>query len=127
MPVPEQTRIDKYLWAVRIYKTRSMAANACKKGRVLMDETEVKASRMVGPGDVITIRLADITRTIQVIKPIERRVGARLVPDAAADLTPDSEYQQQERIREHNKNQVFIGKGRPTKKVRRDIGRFFGK
>lgn len=127
MPVPEQTRIDKYLWAVRLFKTRSMASNACKKGKVLIDELEVKASRMVGPGDIINVRLEDITRTVQVIQPIERRVGAKLVPDSMADLTPREQYNQQELIREHNKNQVFIGKGRPTKKVRRNIGKFFGK
>ena len=127
MPVPEQTRIDKYLWAVRLYKTRSMAANACKKGKVWMDELEVKPSRMVAPGDIITVRLTDITRTIQVIRPIEKRVGAKLVADNMADLTPDSEYEQQTAIREHNKNQLFVGKGRPTKKVRRNIGKYFGK
>ena len=127
MPVPEQTRIDKYLWAVRLFKTRSMAANACKKGKVTMDEAEVKASRMVGPGDIISVRLNDITKTIQVIRPIEKRVGAKLVPDSMADLTPQDEYDQQELIREHNKNQLFIGKGRPTKKVRRTIGKYFNK
>ncbi len=127
MAVPDQTRIDKYLWAVRIFKTRSMAANACKKGKVLIDDAEIKASRMIGPGDVISVRLTDITKTIQVIRPIERRVGAKLVPESMADLTPEAEYNQQELIREHNKNQLFIGKGRPTKKVRRNIGKYFGK
>ena len=100
MPVPEQTRIDKYLWAVRLFKTRSMAANACKKGKVHMDELEVKPSRMVAAGDIITVRLTDITRTVQVIRPIEKRVGAKLVADSMADLTPDSEYDQQSAIRE---------------------------
>ena len=124
MPPPESVRIDKWLWAVRLYKTRSMATNAVKKGRVLIDEVEIKPSRMVGPGDIMVIRFSDITRTVQVIRPIEKRVGAKLVPESMADLTPQEEWDRQEMTREHNKNQLYQGKGRPTKKTRRNIGRF---
>ena len=124
MPVPEATRIDKWLWAVRLFKTRSMAANAVKKGKVTIDEVEVKPSRLVSEGDIMSIQFTDITRTVQVIRPIEKRVGAKLVAESMADLTPQEELDRQQTLREHNKNQVYQGKGRPTKKTRRSIGRY---
>lgn len=124
MPAPESVRIDKWLWAVRIYKTRSMATQAVKKERVLIDDVPVKPSRMVSEGDVMVVKQTDITRTLQVIRPIEKRVGAKLVPENMADLTPEDQWERQKMIREDSSNQVYQGKGRPTKKTRRDFTKF---
>ena len=84
-------RIDKWLWAVRLYKTRQLATDACRLQRVRIGGAEAKPSRLIKPGDVIEVRHEDITRTVRVLQPIGRRIGAKLVPDNMQDLTPPEE------------------------------------
>jgi ribosome-associated heat shock protein Hsp15 len=114
-------RIDKWLWAVRVYKTRNQAADACRAGKVKIDGIAVKPSRDVKPGDVIEISMAPIKKTLEVIEPIKNRVGAKLVPEFARDLTPQSEYDKLKLINEMNFEHRDRGTGRPTKKQRRLI------
>jgi len=117
----DSVRIDKYLWAIRAFKTRSEATEACKGGRVKVGGLNAKPSRDVSPGEVITIRKGAITYTYKVLRPLEVRVGAKLVPDYAEDLTPE-----EEKARLHAPVETFFvtrerGTGRPTKKERREM------
>lgn len=121
----DSARIDKWLWAVRVFKTRSQAMQACKKGQVEILKLPVKPSREVRANDIIQARLGDLTRTLKVLAPLEQRVGAALVPQFAEDLTPASEY---EKPRQPILQPLFArpkGMGRPTKKDRRQIEQFF--
>lgn len=117
----DSIRIDKWLWAVRVYKTRNQAADACRAGKIKIDGVAVKPSRDVKPGDVLEISMAPIKRTLEVIEPIKNRVGAKLVPHFANDLTPQSEYDKLKLIKEMNFERRDRGTGRPTKKQRRLI------
>jgi ribosome-associated heat shock protein Hsp15 len=126
MNEPASTRIDKWLWAVRIFKTRSLATSACRDGQVTIGGQAVKPSRDVKVGDLIQAKTGEITRTIKVLKFLDRRVGAQVAKEYAEDLTPASEY---EKAREPNFrpfNYRPKGSGRPTKKERRDIDRISG-
>lgn len=118
-----ETRIDKYLWAIRVFKTRSEAADACKSGKVHVNGAEAKASRDVRENDTVTIRKGSVHFTYRVIAPLDKRVGAALVPQYAEDLTPDSEREKLNAPFET----VFLkrdrGTGRPTKKERRTLDR----
>ncbi|HUR47160.1 MAG TPA: RNA-binding S4 domain-containing protein [Candidatus Saccharimonadales bacterium] len=118
-------RMDKWLWAVRLYKSRSIAAGACTSGKVLVGGHIVKASRSVKLGEVITAVTGEITRTVKVTGLLESRVGAKLVGKYIEDLTPASEY---EKPREKNflipAFQRPKGAGRPTKKDRRSMNPF---
>ena len=114
-------RIDKWLWAVRLFKTRSQASEACRKGNVKMDGQPVKASREVGPGNIIDIHQNPIVKTVEVKVAIKNRVGAKLVDLNMADLTPQSEYDKLIIISEMNPEWRDRGTGRPTKKDRRSI------
>lgn len=120
-----EVRIDKWLWAVRLFKTRSIAIEACKKGRIMIKGFPVKPSRMIKIGEVIEIRKSPITYSFEVLDLTERRMGAKLVPDFRKDVTPPSELQ----ILEMAKMTGFVdrakGTGRPTKKDRRDLEDFF--
>lgn len=122
-PPPPSTRIDKWLWAVRLYKTRSLAANACRCGHVRIDGHPVKASREVRPGDVIVARTGALTRTVRVRAILEDRVGAAKVPDFLDDLTPPEELQ---RLKDAAMNPAWRppGAGRPTKRERRLLEAF---
>ena len=116
-------RIDKWLWAIRIYKTRSIATQACRGGAVEIDGIKVKPSHCVKINEIIRAKVGDICRTVRVLGVLEHRVGASIVKQYAEDLTPPEEYQKR---REPNFLPVFIrqkGTGRPTKKDRRDIVR----
>lgn len=117
----ETARIDKYLWAIRAYKTRSEAADACKGNKVKVEGVTVKPSRLVKVGEKIEFRKGAIQFTYRVKALIENRVGAKLVPDYAENLTPQSEIDKMKAPVET----VFLsrdrGAGRPTKKERRDI------
>ncbi|HNS16550.1 MAG TPA: S4 domain-containing protein [Bacteroidales bacterium] len=119
----EHIRIDKWLWAVRLFKTRNQASQACRAGKVKMDDQTVKPSREVRLSDIITVHLGFISRTVQVKALLTNRVSAKLVPDYALDLTPEEEYARQRVIRETNFELRERGLGRPTKKQRRDIVR----
>lgn len=118
-------RIDKWLWAVRLFKTRTEAADACKGGKVKVNNEAVKPSREVKIGEVITVQQGIIKRTVKVKELLEKRVGAKLVNDYMEDMTPQDEY---EKLRLQKSMQALPGhegKGRPTKKDRRRIDRFF--
>ncbi len=116
-------RIDKFLWAIRVFKTRSLAAEACRKGRVFVNDQEVKAARILKLGDRIAVRKNPITYTYEVKELLQNRVGAALVFRYVTDLTPDEE---KEKLLVASQSQFFYrpkGQGRPTKKDRRDIDR----
>ena len=114
-------RIDKFLWAIRAFKTRTDATDACKGGKVKIAGVNAKPSKEVKPGDVLTVKKGSVTYTYKVLQPLERRVGAKLVPEYALNLTPAAEL---EKLRAPVET-FFItrdrGAGRPTKKDRREI------
>lgn len=123
-PSPASTRIDKWLWAVRLFKTRSLAMQACRGGHVTIAGAAVKPSREIRPGETIAVRAGEVLRTVKVLAPIERRVGPKLVDQAMEDLTPAEEYLRALKARqEPAAPQRPKGAGRPTKKDRRAIER----
>ena len=118
-----EIRIDKWLWAVRLYKTRSLAAQACRGGHVSISGQPVRPSRDVRVGDVINARTGEILRTVKVIRLIERRVGPKVAPSYIEDQTPAEEYL---RVMKRKEEAVAVpqrekGAGRPTKKERRQL------
>ncbi len=119
-----EVRIDKWLWAVRVFKTRSLAAEECKKGHVSMNGSNLKPSRTVKAGDVVQVRKSPITLSLKVLQTIENRVSAKLVPEMLENVTPPEQYE----LLEMSKISGFIdrakGTGRPTKKERRDLDFF---
>ena len=120
----DQARIDKWLWAVRIYKTRSIAAEACKKGHVSIGERTAKPAHNVRVGDIVNVKKTPITNSFKVLQCAEHRVGAKLVPELMENVTPQEQYN----ILEMSKMSGFVdrarGTGRPTKKERRDLDTF---
>lgn len=114
-------RIDKWLWAVRIYKTRSIAAEACKSGRVTVNGASAKASREIKEGDIITVRKMPVTYTLRVIEAINNRQPAKNVPLYMENLTPREELDKLNPVNHTIFVQRDRGTGRPTKKERRDI------
>ncbi|MBV5313842.1 MAG: RNA-binding S4 domain-containing protein [Prolixibacteraceae bacterium] len=121
----EGIRIDKWLFAVRLYKTRSLASEECRKGKVTIGGMNVKPSRELKIGETIQLRRPPITRSYKVIALTETRMSAKLVPDFMVETTPASELE----ILEVQKNMSVFnrerGTGRPTKKERRDLDDFF--
>ena len=117
-------RIDKWLWAVRIYKTRSIAAEACKKGRVMLNGSQAKPAHTVKEGDVVSVKKLPITWSFKVLQAIEKRVGAKLVPSMMENVTAPDQLE----LLEVSKINGFInrakGTGRPTKKERRELDDF---
>lgn len=122
----EEVRIDKWLWSVRFFKTRNLAIDACKAGKVKIDGNSVKPSRIVKEGDVISLSQGPLNKTIRVKQLLHNRVSAKLVPDYVEDLTPAEEYERIEFMKEFNAERRERGIGRPTKKDRRDIDRLKG-
>jgi ribosome-associated heat shock protein Hsp15 len=120
-----EVRVDKYLWAMRIYKTRSIATDACKCGRVKMNGTEVKPSRMFHVGDVFTVRKGPITYTYRILQLWGNRLGAKMVPSYLEDITPPEQLELLELARYAAQSGRDRGTGRPTKKDRREIEHFF--
>ena len=120
----ETARIDKWLWAARIFKTRSIAADACKNGRVVVNNANVKPSRPLKVGEVVHVRKPPITYSFRVLKCIEQRVGAKLVPEIYENVTDPKQYE----LLEMSRISGFIdrqrGTGRPTKKDRRAMDAF---
>ena len=125
--------MDKWLWAARIFKTRTLAAAACKKGQVSMGGTQLKPSRMVKVGDTVDVKKAPITYSFRILQAIEHRVGAKLIPEVLENVTRPEQYE----LLEMSKISGFVdrakGTGRPTKKERRalddfrdDVPVFFG-
>jgi ribosome-associated heat shock protein Hsp15 len=124
MNAPAEVRLDKWLWAVRLYKTRTSAADAIKAGHVRIQGRTVKPSHRVKPQEMITAQIGALTRTVKVLALLERRLGAKLVSQFLEDLTPASEYA---KPREPKFAPLFSrrkGAGRPTKKDRRAIDPF---
>jgi len=119
-----EERIDKWLWATRIFKTRTIALEECKKNRVTVNETPAKPSRMIRTGDIISVRKPPITYSFKVLGLTSNRVGAKLVPEYLENITPPEQYE----ILELQKISGFVdrakGTGRPTKKERRDLDEF---
>jgi ribosome-associated heat shock protein Hsp15 len=117
------TRIDKYLWAVRIYKTRSLASEACRKGKIIINEIQVKPSRMISENEIIVVKKPPVTFKFRVIEPIENRVSAKIVSKYAEDLTPEEEKAKLDLKQTVVSGFRDKGTGRPTKKERRLIDR----
>ena len=119
-----QARIDKWLWAVRIYKTRSIAAEACKKGHILVRGKAVKPSFTVKEGDVVDVKKSPITYSFKVLKCAENRVGAKLVPELMENVTSAEQYELLEMSRISGFIDRARGTGRTTKKERREMDSF---
>lgn len=119
-----EARIDKWLWAARIFKTRSIAADACKNGRVMVNQVLVKPSRTVKVGDTVAVRKPPVTYSFMILKAIEQRVGAKLLPEVYENVTTADQYE----LLEMNRISGFVnrarGTGRPTKKDRRAMEAF---
>ena len=123
MPKTEE-RIDKWLWCMRVFKTRTIATDACKKGRVSINGVVMKPSRMIKPGDVIDVRKPPIIYSFRVKQIAPNRLGAKLVPEYLENVTSPSQYE----LLEMTKISGFVdrrkGLGRPTKRESRDLNRF---
>ena len=119
-----EVRIDKWLWAVRIFKTRTIATEACKKGRVTMGGVAVKPSRTVKPGDTVCVRKPPVTYSFLVKAVTENRLGAKLVPEYMENVTPKSELDLLEVVKISGFVDRRKGLGRPTKREGRELSRF---
>lgn len=119
-----EVRIDKWLWAVRIFKTRTIAADACKKNRVSIGTSNLKPSKMIKVGDIIDVRRPPVTYSFEVLALSDKRMGAKLVPDFMKNVTPVEALE----VLEMSKVEGFVdrarGTGRPTKKERRELEDF---
>jgi ribosome-associated heat shock protein Hsp15 len=119
-----EVRIDKWMWATRIFKTRTIAVEACKKNRVMVNDIPAKPSRMIKVGDVIQVRKPPVTYSFKVIDLTANRIAAKLVPNYLENITPPEQYE----LLELQKISGFVdraqGTGRPTKKDRREIDNF---
>ena len=124
----EKVRIDRWLWAVRAYKTRSLATDACKRNWVSVNGTKIKPSREITAKDIITFKKGPLERIVRVLKVLEKRISPKLVEEFLEDLTPKTNYEEAE-----NKKRTIISsrfgmrssKGRPSKKERRELEDFF--
>ena len=119
-----EVRIDKWLWAMRIFKTRTVATEACKKGRVLMGGVAVKPSRAIKEGDIINVRKPPVTYSFRVKALAQNRLGARLVPEYMENITPKSELDLLDVVRISGFIDRRKGLGRPTKREGRDLAEF---
>lgn len=119
-----EARIDKWLWSARIFKTRSLAADECKNGRVTIKGIKQKPSKMIKEGDIIDVKKGPIIYSFKVLKAIQNRVGAKLVPEVLENVTSKEQLE----LLEMNRISGFVGRargtGRPTKKERRDLDDF---
>ncbi len=120
----ETARIDKWLWAARIFKTRSIAVDAIKNGRVTIGGVNVKASRPVKVGEVVNVKKPPVVYSFRILKPIEQRVGAKLLPEIYENVTDPKQYELLEMSRISGFVDRARGTGRPTKKERRAIDAF---
>jgi ribosome-associated heat shock protein Hsp15 len=124
-PGPTAARLDKWLWAVRLFKTRALAADAIRAGSVEINARPARPAREVHAGETVTVRQGLVLRTLRVRAAPASRVGAKLVPEYCTDLTPASEW---EKVREQRMQHVLArakGSGRPTKRERREVDRLF--
>lgn len=123
MPKNEE-RVDKWLWSMRVFKTRTIATEACKKGRVTINGVQIKPSRPVKVGEIIDVKKPPITYTFKVLAIPNGRLGAKLVPEYLENLTPQSQYDLLEMSRISGFVDRSKGLGRPTKREGRDLARF---
>jgi heat shock protein 15 len=119
-----EARIDKWLWAARIFKTRSIAADACKNGRVTLNGMNLKPSRTIKEGDVVSVKKPPVTYSFKVLKTIEQRVGAKLLPEIYENVTDPKQYELLQMSRISGFIDRAHGTGRPTKKERRALDAF---
>lgn len=119
-----EARLDKWLWAARIYKTRTLAADACKNGRITINGAQAKPSRSVKAGDEVGVKKSPVTYTFRVKQAIEKRVGAKLLPDILENITSPEQYELLEMSRISGFVDRARGTGRPTKKDRRALDEF---
>jgi ribosome-associated heat shock protein Hsp15 len=127
MTQKNETRIDKWLWAVRIYKNRSLAKDACDSGKIKINDQPAKAAKSVNEGDVVEVRKSGVRYRYKVLQPIQKRVNAELAKQAAEDITPQAELDKLKgRLPSVFHAPSFEGKGRPTKKNRRDLDNLLG-
>lgn len=117
-------RIDKWMWATRIFKTRTISTEACKKGRVMVNDVEVKPSRMIKVDDIVKVRKPPVTYSFRVKALTENRLGAKLVPDYLENITPKSELDLLEVVKISGFVDRRKGMGRPTKREGRELSRF---
>ncbi len=120
----DTARIDKWLWAARIFKTRSIAADAIKNGRVTVGGANVKPSHLIKTGEVVSVKKPPITYSFKVLKTIEQRVGAKLIPEIYENITDPKQYELLEMSRISGFIDRARGTGRPTKKDRRALNAF---
>ena len=120
----EEVRVDKWLWAVRVFKTRSIATEACKKSRVSIGGVTIKPSRTIRVGEVITVRKPPIEYSFRVLQLLASRVGAKRVAEFMENVTPQAQYELLELQRVSGFVDRAKGLGRPTKKDRRDLDQF---
>ena len=125
----DSTRIDRWLWAVRIFKTRTQASSACRLSQIKVEGQFAKASRPISIGTIIEVEKDQMTRKLKVLALAEKRIGAKLVPEHLEDITPEEEVERARAVREQQQlNRVYLvrGEGRPSKKQRREINKFLG-
>lgn len=120
----EPIRIDKYLWAIRLYKTRSLATEACRCGHVRMNGMPLKASHEIKVGEVYELSIEQLHKVIEVKQLLGNRVGAKLLENYMVDQTPKEEYERIQLVRQYAFEKRDRGAGRPTKRDRRDIEDF---
>jgi ribosome-associated heat shock protein Hsp15 len=121
-------RIDKFLFCVRLFKTRSLASDACSKGRILVNGSPVKPSREVKPGDEVSVKANPVYRKYMILNLLNGRVGAAKVPEYMTETTPEDDLFKLKMMKDISSLSFGIrdrGTGRPTKKDRRDIERFY--
>jgi len=116
-----EVRIDKFLWAARIYKTRSIATEACKKGKISIAGNKIKPSRLIKEGDIIEVRKAPVIWSFKVLQTIQNRVGAKLIPEILENVTTKDQLEILELSKIAGESGRDKGTGRPTKKDRRDL------
>ena len=122
----DDPRLDKWLWSVRVFKTRPLATAACRAGKVLIGELEAKPGRDVHLGETVTVRVGVVTRTLKVTGLPRSRVAAKQLPEFLEDLTPAAEYERAKQAGIEHMLARERGRGRPTKKDRRDMADLFG-
>lgn len=125
--VTEHARIDKWLWCVRLFKTRALATTACRAGAVLIGDVPVKPAREVHAGETVCVRQGLITRTVLVMAAPAARVAAKQVPEFYSDLTPPEEFEKARAQRVQHFLAREKGAGRPTKRERRRLDRLLGR
>ena len=121
----EKVRIDKFIWAVRLFKTRSIAADACKQKKILFNDLPVKSSKTLQNNDTFKIKYPPLYKEYKVKQVLSKRVGAKLVPDYLQEITPQKVTEELEMLKTNPNIIRDRGTGRPTKKDRRDLKRYF--